>query len=167
MDKDCKIINSIDIRKPEIKDVNFIYDLVSQCIQLDLNSIYSYLLVCTHFSHTSAVVVLNNKIVGFLSAYFIPYKQDTLFIWQIAIDPLMRSNGYASMMIEHIMKRENLKNIKFIEATVTPSNKASISFFKKIADSYNTKYEIKLLFSQELFASISHEEELLIHIGPI
>lgn len=157
----------IIIRKPQIGDGFHIHNLVQKCKPLDINSLYSYLLVCSHFDQTSVISVLNNEIVGYISAYINPNQNKTLFIWQVAVHPDMRGYGLASKMIMDILNRKQTKSVEFIETTVTPSNQASMSLFEKIASQLNANLKKSPLFTSDLFGKLNHEEELLFRIGPL
>jgi len=157
----------IRLRKPELKDGIEIHNLVKNSKPLlDLNSLYCYLLISDHFSETSAVAVHNLKVCGFLSAYIHPKKKDTLFVWQVAVDKKMRGVGLASSMLNDILKRDNLKEISYIETTITPSNTASIAFFRSAARKLNTQCKQKPYFTGNFFGGEDHEEEILFRIGP-
>ncbi|PKL68708.1 MAG: diaminobutyrate acetyltransferase [Methanobacteriales archaeon HGW-Methanobacteriales-1] len=158
---------SIKIRKPRLKDGNPIFQLVQICQPLDVNSLYNYLLICAHFDQTSAIAELNNELVGYVSAYIKPNQKETLFIWQVAVSPSIRGQGIATRMLNDILLRNNLKSIKFIETTVTPSNTASMSLFKKLTSQMDTNLKKIPFFPQDLFGESDHEEELLLQIGPI
>lgn len=82
-------LDNIKIRQPTHLDGVSINRLVEQCPPLDKNSLYCNLLVCTHFSNTSAVAEVDGKLVGFVSGYFIPNEEKTLFIWQVAVDSVI------------------------------------------------------------------------------
>ena len=155
------------IRKPELTDGQLIYDLARISKPLDLNSLYSYLLISTHFNQTSAVAENNHGLVGYVSGYLHPQHDDTLFIWQIAVNPLMRGRGLAIHMLQNILEREELINIKFIEATVTPSNKISRKLFQRLAEQLKAEYKESHFLDKELFGDSNHEEEKLLRIGPI
>ena len=157
----------VKIRTPQIKDGNQIYHLVKKSKPLDINSLYSYLLICTHFDETSAVAEWNNKIIGFIFAYINPHQENNLFIWQVAVLPTMRGQGLATQMIEHILHRKETQSIEFIETTVTPTNDASMALFKNIAANLDTNLEKTSFFTRELFGNPHHEEELLLQIGPL
>ena len=116
---------------------------------------------------TSVVAELDDDIVGFISAYINPNKENTIFIWQIAVSSAMRGHGLGTNMIKNIMERDESKNVKFIEATVTPSNKASMMLFQKIALLFETKCEKQQFFTEKVFGDSGHEEELLLRIGPL
>ncbi len=158
---------AIKIRKPKIEDGNLIYHLVQKCQPLDINSLYSYLIICAHFDQTSVLAEINNEIVGYISAYINPKQNETLFVWQVAVSPNMRGKGLATKMINDILKREDIQPINFIETTVTPSNQASKSLFKKIASQLDTNLEKFPFFTSDLFGESNHEEELLFRIGPL
>ncbi len=156
----------IVFRKPKVEDGYSIYKLVKNSKPLDLNSTYNYILLCDHFKDTCVVFVEDSEIVGFVSGYIIPNKVDTLFIWQVAVSSKMRGKGIAKSMLKEILNREELKNIKYIHTTITPSNKSSQGLFKSFAKDMNTNCEISDYFSKELFGK-DHEEERLFRIGPI
>ncbi len=157
----------IIIRKPQIEDGERIYHLVKQCKPLDINSLYGYLLICTHFDQTSVLAESNNEIVGYISAYINPHHRKTLFIWQVAVHPDTRGRGLATKMIMDILNREYTDSVKFIETTVTPSNHSSMSLFQKIASQLDTNIQKSSFFTSDLFGKSNHEEELLLRIGPL
>lgn len=157
----------IIIRKPQIGDGVRIHKLVQKCKPLDINSLYSYLLVCIHFDQTSVITELNNEIVGYISAYINPNHNKTLFVWQVAVSPDIRGHGLATKMIMDILNREQIKSVEFIETTVTPSNQASMSLFRKIASQLNGNIQKSPFFTSDLFGKSNHEEELLLRIGPL
>src|SRR5690606_21922775 len=78
----AKTGDSSSIRRPQKKDAAAVHGLVVESQVLDRNSLYAYLLVCTHFAATSAVAERAGEVVGFVSAYFLPDSPQTLFIWQ-------------------------------------------------------------------------------------
>ena len=157
----------INIRKPQIEDGNQIFHLVKKCKPLDINSLYYYLLICAHFDQTSVLTELDDEIVGYISSYINPHQKNTLFIWQVAVHPDMRGHGLATRMIMDILKRNEVKSVEFIETSVTPSNKASISLFMKIASELNVDLQKSTFFTSDLFGESDHEEELLLQIGPL
>ena len=155
------------IRKPELTDGQLIYDLARISKPLDLNSLYSYLLISTHFNQTSAVAENEQDLIGYVSGYLHPHQDDTLFIWQIAVNPNMRGRGLATLMLQNILQREELITIKFIEATITPSNKKSRKLFQRLAEQLKADYKESPFLDKELFGESNHEEEKLLRIGPI
>ncbi|QKF78200.1 diaminobutyrate acetyltransferase [Arcobacter defluvii] len=160
-------MNGIIFSKPCIENSKDIFNLIKRCDTLDLNSEYLYLLQCSHFKKTCGIAILENEVIGFVSGYFIPDKNDTLFIWQVAVDEKFRGQNIAIKIIIDIYNRNNINNkIKYILSTVSPSNNSSKRVFEKLADNFNTKIENKTLFSLNDFLD-SHEEEIQYLIGPI
>lgn len=156
----------VDFREPTLQDAPKIYELVKNCPPLDVNSEYLYILICHHFSKTSVIAEDGSKIVGLISAYLPPEQQDTLFIWQVATHKNYRKMGLAQKMAENILSRDYCDNVKYIEATVTPSNIPSRKFFESLAAGTYGNFNIESLFTKKHFSS-AHEPEDLIRIGPI
>ncbi|QUH23958.1 diaminobutyrate acetyltransferase [Methanobacterium alkalithermotolerans] len=167
MGPDNEKIRPIIIRKPELRDGNSIYQLVSHSPPLDINSLYSYLLVCTHFNKSSVVAEYQGKIVGYVSAYIHPHKEDTLFIWQVAVDSSMRGKGLGHKLLMKLIERKGLENIRFLETTVSPSNHASRALFEKLARKMQANLKEVEFLSSDLFGESGHEEEPLLIIGPL
>ncbi len=72
-------------RVPGAEDGAKVWELIRQAGSLDLNSPYSYLMLCDYFRDTCVVAEDNFGIVGFLSAFRSQKREDTLFIWQVAV----------------------------------------------------------------------------------
>ena len=79
----------------------------------------------------------------------------------------MRGRGLATHMLQNIIQREELKEIKYIEATITPSNKKSRKLFQRYAEQLKTDYQESPFLDKKLFGESNHEEEKLIRIGPL
>ena len=151
------------IREPEKNDAKQIYDLVKKSKVLDLNSHYLYLLQTTHFKNSCSVALFENQIIGFVSGYYLPNENDTLFIWQVAVDKNHRGKNLALNLIDNIVSR---KNIRYLISTVSPSNISSQRVFEKFAKKYEANIEKSTLFFIEDFVN-SHEKEVQFKIGPI
>ncbi|WP_256205248.1 diaminobutyrate acetyltransferase [Piscibacillus halophilus] len=161
-----KPLDTVKLEEPTPEDGAGMWDLVSHST-LDQNSCYKYIMMCEYFSETCVVAKEEGKIVGFVTAFIPPEKQDVLFVWQVGVDSSQRGKGIASRMLQEIFNREACQDVRFLEATVTPSNKASQSLFKGFAKKNNTKCDVSELFSKDLFPSDEHEEELRFRIGPV
>lgn len=162
-----EIGESLIIRKPDLNDGIFIHDLVENSPPLDLNSLYSYLILSTHFQGTSAVVERQNEILGYTAAYKPPQKEDTLFIWQVVVKEDFRGYGIAQKMISNILSRKEQENVKYLEATVTPLNQASESLFTGLAEKMDAPITKTLFFQEDLFGRSGHPPEYLFRIGPL
>ncbi|WP_368505633.1 diaminobutyrate acetyltransferase [Alkalihalophilus sp. As8PL] len=135
---------------------------------LDQNSAYKYIMMCDFFAETCVVAKDDEeKLVGFITAFIPPTKPDVVFVWQIGVDPSQRGKGLASQMLNELVQRQGAKDIRYVEATVTPSNKASQSLFRRLARDHDTNCEVLDCFSEELFPGDNHEEELAFRIGPL
>lgn len=136
---------------------------------LDVNSVYAYLLIGEHYSHTSVVAEVGDRLGGFISAYIPPAKPDTVFVWQVGVAEAGRGKGLATRMLLEILKRPACKNVHYLDTTIGPSNEASMALFRGLARRLDTGCEEEELFSSELFGEHSdepHEPEILFRIGP-
>ena len=158
---------AVEFAKPKKKDAAGIWDLVKESPPLELNSFYSYLLLCTHYPDTCVVGRAGREVVSFLSAYYPPKKLNTLFIWQIAVERQLQGSGVAYEMVKHLLYRQSTRPIKYIEATVTPSNEKSLAFFQKLAEKLDVSHSQKTFFTEKDFSRDDHEAETLITLGPI
>jgi len=160
-------VHQLKMVEPRTEDGTELEKLVKECHPLEDNSVYAYLLLCAHFHKTCIVAKQHDQIVAFISAYVKPEQPNTLFIWQVAVKGNWRKHGLALKMIKQLLTRPHLQKVKYIEATVTTSNRASKNLFMSIAKSYETRCETQVVFSKELFDGNAHEDEYLFRIGPI
>ncbi|WP_163540066.1 diaminobutyrate acetyltransferase [Gracilibacillus sp. YIM 98692] len=142
------------------------WELVSNST-LDTNSSYKYLLMSEYFSETCVVAKQNNQVVGFITAFIPPNKQDTVFIWQVGVDSSQRGKGIASRLMHYLLETDACKDVQYVEATITPSNVASQSLFQKLARDLNTEINSYEFFTEDVFPGEEHEEELKFVVGPI
>jgi L-2,4-diaminobutyric acid acetyltransferase len=158
---------SLIFRQPERRDGAVLYDLIAACPPLDLNSRYAYLLVCEHFADTSLIVEQDGVIVGAVTAYIPPAHPDSLFVWQVAVSKQMRGQKLASRMLEHLLTHcVKPRCLRWMEATISPSNEASRNLFIQFAARHDAGVTTTSLFTARDFGSSQHEEELLYRIGP-
>lgn len=62
--------------------------------------------------------------------------------------------------------RKACENVRYLQATVTPSNIPSQSLFKGLAKDLKCPCEVSACFDAELFPEIGHEAEETYRIGP-
>jgi L-2,4-diaminobutyric acid acetyltransferase len=156
----------IHFKPPSLDDAPGVYDLVDRCKPLDLNSRYCYMLVCTHFSDTSVVVEAGDTIKGLVSGYIDPKNPETLFVWQVAVDTSLRGQGVASRMLKTLLERDNLRAIRYIDTTISPSNSASQNLFRRLAAELQAGISETPCFDKSLFGGEAHEDEHLFRVGP-
>ena len=154
------------LREPCIEDGLHIHRLVERSKSMDLNSLYSYLLLADHFHETCVVAQNNGALIGFISAYVHPGKKNTLFVWQVVVDEQERRKGIARKMLENLVMRVNLKTISYLETTINPSNQSSRFLFESFAKNLHAPCTTSLLFSSDLFGDTHHESEMMYRIGP-
>ena len=133
---------------------------------LDLNSPYSYLILCQHFGETCLVAEEAGEIVGFVTAYRPPVASNVIFVWQIGVAQSMRGRGVGLTLLETLVRKEAASGVSFLEATVTPSNAPSQALFRALAQRLRTQCEETPCFSTQLFPDETHEAEDLFRIGP-
>lgn len=159
--------HGIVLRHPQKTDAFAIHSLIKQCPPLDLNSIYTYLLLSEHFSHTCVLAQGEQGPDGYLSAYIPPGKPDVIFIWQVAVHERARGRSLGRQMLMHLLSRPSLANIRFIETTVGPDNAASRGMFMGLARKLQAEVSESELFGSHLFGDAGHDDERLIRIGPL
>lgn len=156
------------LRHPGTEDGNQLWEITKRSGTLDLNSPYHYLLMCRHFTASSVVAEVNGRIAGFVTAYIPPENSDTLFVWQVAVDKKFRGQGLARKMLAFAFQHAPQRPLSYLEATITPSNSASINLFTATAQDLDAPFAFnETFFSQKDFGSAAHECEKLFRIGPI
>ena len=99
-------LTPVTLRKPNSTDGFALNNLVERCKPLDTNSVYCNLLQCHDFADTAiAAETADGDMVGFISGYRPPARQDTLFVWQVAVDSRMRGQGLALKMLLALIER--------------------------------------------------------------
>jgi len=155
-----------DFASPSAADAPKVHTLISRCKPLDLNSTYAYLLLCHHFADTCVAARRGRDLVGFISGYILPNHSQTLFVWQVAVDPEARGARLGARMLRHLLARDVASEIRYLETTVSPSNTASRRMFQRFADSIDVPIDEQMLFDRNAFGNEDHEEEVLLKIGP-
>lgn len=164
--KPAAATTSCNLRAPTADDGPAVHALVRICPPLDQNSLYANLLQCTHFRDTCVVAERGSEVVGFISGYLLPNRDNTLFVWQVAVHPAHRGQRLAQQMLDHLLARECCEQVRFLETTVTTGNTASAALFAALARSRNTTLTRELMFDRQRHLNGNHDSEWLLHIGP-
>lgn len=154
------------LSRPRASDGAGIWRLVGEDGTLERNSAYAYMLVGAHFGETSVVARRNGMIVGFVWAYVLPDRPDTVFVWQIGVAADGRGHGLGSAMLRDVLSRPACSKVAFMEATVTPSNHASMALFRSFARRRGASLDLTVGFDRNAFPEPGHETEMLVRIGP-
>lgn len=155
------------LRPPDPGDGAAIHALITRTPPLDPNSLYAYLLQAQHFAATCALAEHDGRLLGYVSGYRPPGRPDTLFIWQVAVDAAARGQGLGRALLRHLLNRPALRELRWLEATVSPGNHASTRLFQGLAREQGCACTISPLFSAQAFGALPHDAEPLFRIGPL
>ncbi|MBN7798053.1 diaminobutyrate acetyltransferase [Parahaliea mediterranea] len=156
----------ITLRVPTKEDGNAVHKLIGRCPPLDTNSMYCNLLQCAHFAETSVAALMDGELVGFVSGYIVPGREDTLFIWQVAVGEQARGQGLAGKMLAAIVDREQCRSVRFMETTITEDNAASWALFGRFAKRRDAELGSSVMFDEQAHFGGEHASEMLVRIGP-
>ena len=157
---------AITLRKPTKDDGFRLHQLVAECPPLDPNSIYCNLLQCSHFAETGVAAEKDGDLVGFISGYIPPQQPETVFVWQVAVDAAARGLGLGSRLLLGLLGRPELAEIRFLETTIGPDNRASWALFERLARGLSAEIETTTLFESQRHFDGVHADEILLRIGP-
>lgn len=152
------------LRPPTVDDGAALHRLVRRCRPLDENSRYCNLLQVTHFGDTAIVAEQDGQLIGFVSGYRIPGRENVLFVWQVGVSPEGRGRGLAPRMINALLDR--VDEVTHLETTVTPDNDASKAVFEKVARQHEAPLVRSVLFESAAHFEGRHDDEVLFRIGP-
>lgn len=164
--KDTSIVTALDIRSPNSLDGAKMWELVRDSKKLDLNSSYFYVAMSHWFSDSCKVAfdAEHNQLIGLVIGFRLPSDKDTLLIWQIAVDEQYRGQSIAMKLLEEVAASSE---IRYVEATIAPSNLSSQRLFDKWSASHKTTMMVSDGFGLNCFPNQQHEQENLYRIGPL
>lgn len=157
----------MSFRSVRVEDAAAIWRLVRDSGVLDLNSPYTYLLLCRHHQRTCLVAEEAGEVVGFITAYVPPASPDVIFVWQVGVAASHRRRGLGRRLVHQLLDR--CPQARFLEATVTPSNQSSLGLFRSVAADREARFAVQSGFAASDFPpeASAHEQEDLIRIGPL
>lgn len=155
----------VAIRGPRPQDGRRMHALLDKIGGLERNTGYAYVLVSDHFSSTSVVAEEAGHLVGFVAAYLIPSRPDTVFVWQVGVHPGLRGRGVGRSLLRAVVDRPGCTEVGYLEATVAPSNTASRRLFESFASTQGAEFNWSDGYPESFFEN-PHEPERLIRIGP-
>jgi L-2,4-diaminobutyric acid acetyltransferase len=157
----------IRLRQPLPTDGAALHRLIAECPPLDANSLYCNLLHCTHFATTSVAAELDGQLVGFVSGYLVPSTPQTVFVWQVAVSPLVRKRGLAQRMLHELLQRPACRDAEFLHTSVTPDNHASKALFSSLARDLSCAIQESIWFDSTRHFAGAHADEILLQIGQL
>jgi L-2,4-diaminobutyric acid acetyltransferase len=170
--KQTKKREKLDIafRRPTADDGPGIWQVVKDSGVLDVNSPYAYSLMAWRFADTCVVAEHQDQVVGFVTGFRPPKKQDVIFVWQIGVHEIARGQGLAKRILLDLVRRPGCNGVRFMETTITPSNKASRNLFRSFARKLDADVRILDGLDPEHLTpetqAHGHEPEELFRIGP-
>ena len=160
------VTEKITLRGVTSLDGARIHEFAAQCPPLELNTAYAYVLLTTHFAASSAVAEDSEGLAGYVVGYRLPEDSETLFVWQIGVHSRARGTGLARKLLNFLIHRPGQSPVRYLEATVAPSNEASQRLFRGFAKSEGVPCEVRPCFTAEHFGGNQHEPEALFRVGP-
>lgn len=154
------------LRTPTIEDGAGIFELIRRNPPLDVNSCYLYLLLCKDFADTCVVAEMDGRVAGAVTGYVPPSQSEAVFVWQVAVDEAARGQGLAGRMLEELLSRPAVRDVRFLETTISPSNEPSQRLFRRFAEKHQAELDVRTLFTSDHFGGEQHESEELYRIGP-
>lgn len=158
--------DGLSFRNATFGDGAGIWRLVGETGVLDLNSPYAYLMMGNWFAETSVVAEAGDRLAGFVIGFVPPRQAGTVFVWQVGVAGAMRGRGLGGRMLD-VLARRSPGPVRFLEATVTPSNRASEALFRGFARRHAAPCAVSDLFPAQAFPIGGHEAERLFRIGPL
>lgn len=156
----------IDITPARVGDAGDIWSMVVDTGMVEENSAYAYLLLCDHFGATTHVARRSGELVGFVTAYRIPRRPDTCFVWQVGVSEAARGAGLATRLIDAAVNAGDDGGARWLEATVTEDNDASNRLFRRWAERRSCPWDLSEGYERALFPR-PHEAERCYRIGPL
>lgn len=161
------LLENMNLLHPTLADAAALWDCVRECPPLEPNSPYAYALICSHFANTSVVARDDAGIAGFIAGYCPPERPDAVFVWQIGVQPRARGKSLGIRMLDFLTGGENTSRVRYVEATVAPSNAASRRMFEAFARTHSAQCTCTPHFEPSVFGGGTHEAEHLLRIGPL
>ena len=156
----------LTLRGPSVADAARIWSALPRIGGLERNTPYAYLLLCSHFASTGIVAELGGELAGFILGYRPPTDPDAIFVWQVGVVPDVRGQGLASRMLDALLARPGCRDARWLSATVSPDNDASLALFKGFARHRGVPCQQTRCFDPPLFPE-PHPAEDLLRIGPL
>lgn len=157
----------LQMSEATVADGADIWSLVRDSGVLDVNSPYSYLMMGKFFSETCVVAKVAGELVGFVNAFRPPSDPEVVFVWQIGVVPSERGKGLGKKLLHELLSRKACADVRYLESTITPSNKPSQALFRSFARELNAECRVVECFPEELFPGKEYEAEMKYRIGPL
>ncbi len=160
--------DGVAVRGAIVDEGALLWELARDAGGIDLNSPYAYMMQCRNFHETCVVAEVFGTPAGFVTAHRVPNRPHVLFVWQVAVLPEFRGLGIGQRMLEALVERPVCTGVQKLEATVTPSNKASRALFTAFAKVRDADLKVGTGFARDEFPDDEPQErEHLYTVHPI
>lgn len=157
-------------RRPTYADGAAMWELTKGTGVLDLNSSYAYLMMAKWYADTCVVAEEigpeGTRLAGFVIGFVPPRQPDTIFVWQVGVDGSQQGKGLGKKLLRHFVDGAPA-DVRYLEATVTPSNAPSENLFRGFGRVTGADVEVRDCFPAHAFPGEGHEPERLFRIGPL
>ncbi|MER9732467.1 diaminobutyrate acetyltransferase [Mesorhizobium sp. M0217] len=160
-------LDRVTFRRPTEIHAADVWDLIALCPQLDRNSLYCELLLCSDFADTFVLAQRARKVVGCLAAYRRPSHPSTLVVWQIAVHPKVRNTGLGKGLIVSALNRRSGDGVTHINVTVTLQQYSLRIAFAAVARDQGAPIRQAFWFDRQAHFKGRLDCEYMIAIGPI
>lgn len=150
------------LRTPEAEDTCRITDLADGFASGEAYAPQGDFMNNAAFRDTSVVAELEGEVVGFVTAYRLPYDPQTLFVWHADVAEAARDRGLASRMLGHLMRQEACVGITRVQTTITSMDERAWTLFRRFARWQCSHMEIQPFITRALFTR--HEADHLVTV---
>lgn len=167
--KNRKIIETpkgaVRLRSPVKTDGTDVQALIARCAPLDQNSLYMNLVQCDHFADTCVLAERGDEVLGWVSGHVPPGREDTIFVWQVAVDARARGMGLGRHMLGALLERPLCAGVTRLETTITRDNDGSWALFRSFARRLGGDLTHRPHYEREAHFGGAHDTEHLVTIA--
>lgn len=149
-----------------MSDARSIWRIARDAERLDSNPAYFYLLWCHEFANTSVVATVHEKLAGFLLGFVRQEAPDTLFVWQVGVDPSCPVFGLRLRMLNEVIDRNLGCGVNFVETTATAGDKVFNRLARRVSRQRGARLVKRAQFDSTQFAK-GRAIEIIFSIGPL
>ena len=155
---------AVRLRSPSKTDGTEVQALIARCAPLDQNSLYMNLVQCDHFADTCVLAERGDEVLGWVSGHVPPGREDTIFVWQVAVDARARGMGLGRHMLTALLDRPLCAGVSRLETTITRDNDGSWALFRGFARRIDGLLEHKPHYVSDRHFDGAHDTEHLVSI---